>query len=105
MSLRHAMPVAELWDGEMQACELEGRRLLVLKHKGVVHAYEDRCAHQGVPLSKGELSGGVLTCSAHHWQYDVETGRGVNPASACLRRFPVLIRNGDVLVDLDVVKP
>jgi len=26
----------------------------------------------------------VLVCSAHHWRYDICSGRGINPASARL---------------------
>jgi toluene monooxygenase system ferredoxin subunit len=66
-----------------------------------VHAYLDRCAHLGVALSEGTLEGGVLTCSAHHWQYDAATGRGINPDTACLVRFPVTITDGDVYVEVE----
>ena len=103
MRLCRAMALADLWDDEMRACQVGNRRLLVLKHKGVVCAYEDRCAHQGVPLSQGELNDGVLTCCAHHWQYDAVTGAGINPASARLKRVPVLVRDDGILVDLDAV--
>jgi toluene monooxygenase system ferredoxin subunit len=105
MRLCHAMALADLWDGEMRACRLEDHRLLVLRHKGVVRAYEDRCAHQGVPLSEGELREGVLTCRAHCWQYDAATGQGINPAAACLKSLPVMIRDGNILVDVDAFAP
>jgi toluene monooxygenase system ferredoxin subunit len=101
MTFRHAMALADLWDGEMQSCTLGARRILVLKLDGVVHAYEDRCAHQGVPLSEGEFEDGILTCRAHHWQYDMRSGHGVNPASACLKSMPVRVENGSILVDAD----
>jgi toluene monooxygenase system ferredoxin subunit len=95
------MALADLWDGEMQSCPVGGRQVLMLKLDGVVHAYEDRCAHQGVPLSEGELEGGVLTCRAHHWQYDASSGRGVNPAAACLKALPVRVEDDCILVDAD----
>lgn len=99
MSFRRAMALDDLWEGEMQACRLGAQRLLLLKLEGVVHAYEDRCAHQGVPLSEGELRDGVLTCRAHHWQYDARSGRGVNPASVCLKAVPVRVEDDSILVD------
>ena len=73
---------------------------LLLKN-GRVQAFEDRCAHQGVPLSLGRLHAGVLTCGAHEWQYDARTGQGINPSSAKLSRFPVEIRNGEIWIDVD----
>ena len=96
---------AELWDGDMTARRIDGHDLLLVRHNGVVYAYENRCAHLGVALSEGRLDGYVLTCRAHHWQYDVRSGSGVNPATACLRRFAVKIEDGKVFVDVDAPSP
>jgi toluene monooxygenase system ferredoxin subunit len=70
---------AELWDGDMTSSRLDDHDVLLVRHNGVVYAYENRCAHLGVALSEGRLDGHVLTCGAHHWQYDVRSGTGVNP--------------------------
>lgn len=94
-----ALPEAELWIGEMRGIELDGRRVLLVRLEDGVRAYEDRCAHLGVPLSRGTLSGGVLTCSANHFQYDARTGRGINPRSVHLVPLPLRIANGEILVD------
>jgi toluene monooxygenase system ferredoxin subunit len=89
----------DLWDGEMQGHVLFGRKLLLVRLGGRFYAYEDRCAHLGVALSSGKLEGHVLTCSAHHYQYDVRTGAGINPRRCALPRFRVKIEAGQVLVD------
>ena len=70
---------AELWDGDMTARRVDGHDLLLVRHNGVVYAYENRCAHLGVALSEGRLDGYVLTCRAHHWQYDVRAAAGSTP--------------------------
>jgi toluene monooxygenase system ferredoxin subunit len=93
----------DLWDGEMLPCTAEGARLLLIRREGSVTAFEDRCAHLGVPLSKGTLQGHVLTCSVHLWQYDVRTGQGINPKSACLKALPARVVLGEVLVDLSAI--
>jgi toluene monooxygenase system ferredoxin subunit len=90
----------ELWTGEMRGLVVRGERLLLLRTEDGVCAYEDRCAHLGVPLSQGKLEAGIITCSAHRYQYDARTGCGVNPARVRLRRFPVSIENGQIAVDL-----
>ena len=55
----------------------------------------------GVALSQGKLENCTLTCAAHHFQYDVESGRGINPRGQALTAYPVL-RNGGVLsVDVE----
>ena len=99
MSWTPVAPADDLWDGDMTSCVAQGRRILLLKLDGEIHAYEDRCAHLGVPLSTGHLEGGVLTCSAHHYEYDARTGRGVNPRSAGVRAYPVKVESGRILVD------
>lgn len=101
MAFTSALAAAELWDGDMTAVTIGGRDILLVRIDGVIYAYENRCAHLGVALSQGELDGHVLTCSAHHWQYDVRSGSGINPATACLTRFAAKIESGDVLVDVN----
>jgi len=93
----------ELWQGEklrvtVQACTV----LLVHLESGWV-AFEDRCAHLGVPLSDGRLEGHALTCSAHDWQYDLRTGQGINPCAARLKVIPLRIVDGDVWVDVSTL--
>jgi toluene monooxygenase system ferredoxin subunit len=100
MAFARVMPLAELWVGEMIARVVEGKKVLLLRLEGGVHAYEDRCAHLGVALSEGRLDGETLTCSAHHYQYDACTGRGVNPKNLCLVAFAVSIEGGDIYVDV-----
>jgi toluene monooxygenase system ferredoxin subunit len=96
-----AATLDELWDGEMLTVNIGAVDVLLCHLDGEVFAYEDRCPHLANPLSKGALDAPVLTCPAHEWAFDVRTGTGVNPAAACLRRFPVRIEGDTILVDLD----
>ena len=105
MAFRPIIAAAELWDGDMIARRVDGLDVLLVRLNGVVYAYENRCAHQGVALSEGRLDGHVLTCRAHHWQYDVRVGSGINPATACLRRFEVKVEDGSVFVDVNAPSP
>jgi toluene monooxygenase system ferredoxin subunit len=89
-----------LWAGEMRPVEVDGRRVLLVNVDGRINAFEDRCAHKGVPLSQGRLRGAELVCWAHEWQYDACTGEGTNPRGVSVRRFPVEVRDGDIWVDV-----
>src|SRR5579884_1051643 len=97
----YAGTLDELWEGEIQAVTIEAADLVLCNIEGDVVAFDDRCPHLANPLSKGRLDGHVLTCAAHEWVFDARTGRGVNPATACLRRFPVRIDGDSILVNLD----
>jgi toluene monooxygenase system ferredoxin subunit len=101
MAFHPVASAADLWSGEMVRVDRGQVPVLLVNVEGVVYAYRDRCAHQGLPLSRGRLDGTVLTCSAHHWQYDVCSGRGVNPRQARLTPLAVRIEGDQILVDLD----
>ena len=100
MSFALAMQDEELWTGEMRGVRVAGRRVLLVRLDDGVRAYEDRCAHLGVPLSEGTLEGFVLTCSAHHYQYDARTGIGINPRAARLVPLRTRIMDGEIRVEL-----
>ena len=85
----------------MLAVTVDGVDLLLCDVEGQVFAFEDLCPHQAHPLSKGNLDGWMLTCAAHEWSFDAHTGQGVNPATACLRRYPVRLDGDTILVDLE----
>lgn len=88
----------ELWDGEMECVDVEGKEILLVRLDGTYHAYDGSCPHQGTSLADGRIEDGLLTCSAHEWEFDLRTGLGVNPATACLRRYSVLVADGKVHV-------
>jgi toluene monooxygenase system ferredoxin subunit len=101
MAFQRAGSLDQLWQGEMAAVTVGGRRLVLLHLADGVRAYDDRCAHQQVALSGGALVGCRLTCAAHGWVYDVATGRGINPDEARLTRYPVRIEGDEIQVDVD----
>ncbi len=84
----------DLWEGEMTAVDVQGKKVLLINNDGDVHAYQDRCPHQNWPLHNGDFSNGVLTCVQHLWQFDVTTGKGVNPSTCQLLKYPCKV-DGD----------
>ena len=72
-----------------------------------VCALQAQCPHQEIPLAEGTLIGRTLTCPccAQLWQFDVQTGKGINPRECSLALYPVEIRNDEVDVDVSGIKP
>jgi toluene monooxygenase system ferredoxin subunit len=101
MAFQQVATLDDLWSGETLGVVVAARKVLLINIDGTVYAYEDKCAHLGVALSEGSLRGTILTCRAHHWEYDVCTGRGRNPASARLQALAVRVDNGNILVDIE----
>ncbi|HLY11850.1 MAG TPA: Rieske (2Fe-2S) protein [Planctomycetota bacterium] len=94
-----AAAVSDLPESGLMPCLVAGRKLVLVRTQGAVSAFEDRCAHLGLPVSGGRLENGVLICPAHEWEYDPRTGAGVNPRTACLKRVPVRIEQDQILVE------
>lgn len=93
----------DLWDGEMEAFDVGRAEVLVVKFAGEWRAYDGICPHQSVSLAEGKLTeDGKIVCRAHQWQFAACSGKGVNPSNACLKRYPIKIEGGAVLVG---VKP
>ena len=63
--------------GEMRAVNLEGTVVLLANIDGKMHAINNKCPHMGGDLSKGMLSGTVVTCPVHGSQFDVTTGKNI----------------------------
>jgi len=79
-----------------------GDRIVALFNvEGNLHAMDGICSHQGGPLGKGTLSGCVVTCPWHGWQYDVTTGRHELIETVRQTAFPVKVEGEDVFVDID----
>jgi toluene monooxygenase system ferredoxin subunit len=101
MAFEAAMTLDDLWSGEMSACTIRNQRVLLINVDGEIHAYADFCPHMRTPLSKGMLDGATLTCATHGWVFDVRSGRGINPAQACLTEFATSIAGNDIFVDVE----
>jgi nitrite reductase/ring-hydroxylating ferredoxin subunit len=68
---------------------------------GEFYALDGVCPHQGGPLGKGCLSGPILTCPWHGWQFDVRSGQHQLSRTLVQPKFNVRVEGGDVLVDLE----
>jgi nitrite reductase (NADH) small subunit len=70
-----------------------------------VFALDDRCPHKGGPLSQGIVHGHAVTCPLHNWVIDLETGEAAAPDKGCVRRIPVRIEAGRILIGLPIEAP
>jgi toluene monooxygenase system ferredoxin subunit len=92
--------LSQLWIGESAPFSIDQHEVVVFRTANGIFAYEDKCPHLGFALSKGKLKDTTLTCAAHCWQFNAETGKGVNPADACLKRYEVELRDDEIWIEL-----
>ena len=93
--------IAELPDEGGREVILAGRVLALFRVGADVYAVDGMCAHQGGPLAEGKLTGSIVTCPWHGWQYDVRTGRQQITPTICQATFPVRIEGDRILVAVD----
>lgn len=53
-------------------------KLLLTRVNGKLCAFENRCPHLGLPLEKGNIAQGVITCPWHNSSFDVQTGENMD---------------------------
>jgi len=91
----------ELWVGEMINVRVGDEHILLVRlTSDDIRAYQGQCPHQKSLLADGELDGHTLTCAAHLWQFDLSTGKGVNPEGCHLNRHQSKIQNSTIFVGI-----
>ena len=91
----------ELEDGGVRKFDLAGRELAVVRIEDQVYVLADRCSHQDVSLSEGEVDVDdcTLECPKHGAAFSLETGEPLAlPAVRPVARYEVTIHDGEVSV-------
>lgn len=78
----------------------EGRVIALFNVNGAFYALDGVCPHQGGPLGRGELSGCIVTCPWHGWQFDVQSGQHQFNSQIVQPKFDVRVDGEWILVDL-----
>ena len=95
-----AISVEGLHEKRAAVVRLSGKQLAIFEHSNGVLACNNRCPHEGYPLSEGSLDGKcVLTCNWHNWKFDLKSGSNLYGGDR-LRIYPTQTRNGDIWVDI-----
>lgn len=54
----------------------------------------DRCPHRDVPLSRGVVKDGLLTCPGHFWRFDLSTGQRTDLPEQRTTMYPTRVVDG-----------
>ena len=117
MAKKHVVAaVSEIPPGGRKLVRADGRAIVVFNLGGEFFALANRCPHRGGNLSKGLLTGLVLSgepgeyeyirqgeiirCPWHNWEFDVRTGKSwCDPDKVKARRFGVSVEKGAKLIE------
>lgn len=91
----------DVWQGETLDVEVDGQ-VVLLAHllDGSVVAYQGICPHQAIALVDGAVDeeASTITCAAHHWEFDLRDGKGLNPTGCDLYRYQARIDGEQIFV-------
>lgn len=76
---------------------------VVCNHEGEIHVLDGICPHRNGPLGAGNFADGRVICPYHGWEFDCVTGEyDLNP-QVKLKKYPVEIRAGVVLIQIEAL--
>ena len=91
---------AELAPESVKMLRIEGRQIALFHTPDGFRACDNRCPHEGYPLSEGSLSSDcVLTCNWHNWKFNLDSGENLFGGDR-LRTYPLELRGDDIWIDL-----
>jgi nitrite reductase/ring-hydroxylating ferredoxin subunit len=76
------------------------KQILLLSVGGRIFAFNNRCPHEGYPLSEGTVGPScTLTCNWHNWKFDLASGETLVGGDR-LRQYAVEERGGHIWIDV-----
>jgi nitrite reductase (NADH) small subunit len=87
---------------EGRAVKVGNREIAIFNLGDRFLAVDNRCPHKGGPLADGIVSGATVVCPLHAWKINLETGEGVNSASAssCVATFRTRTEHGVIFLEI-----
>lgn len=87
--------------GDTKVFRHNGKQIVIFATTRGYLACNNRCPHQGYPLSEGCLTeDGVLTCNWHNWKFDLDA-QGTNlKGGESVRTYPIEVRSAEIWIDV-----
>lgn len=95
-----ATTIDQLGSGDRKLIRHDDKRIALFRTDQGIYAIDNRCPHQGYALLQGELKGEQLTCAWHNWKFELDEDGHCSFGGEAVRSYPILVRNGEVLIDV-----
>lgn len=94
------MSLTELESQAVKMVRVAGKQIAVFSTPDGIRACDNRCPHEGYPLSEGSLSPDcILTCNWHNWKFNLDTGENLLGGDR-LRTYPTEVRGSEIWIDI-----
>ena len=94
--------LADVVDGALRAFRVAGVTwpVIVTRVDGELIACPGVCPHEDVALADGDLTGAVIRCPGHSYEFDLRTGACKHDPDLHLRRYKITVIGDEVWADL-----
>ena len=90
---------SELAPGEYRVVDVDDVMIAVFNIDGEFYAIEDKCTHDYLCLTGGEIKGDEIICPHHGARFNIRTGEALSPpAYEETPTFPVQVVDGMIQV-------
>ena len=94
-------PASEIEPGKAKKYAVNGNIIAVFNVGGEFHAIDDKCPHRGASLAEtGSVEGAVVTCGWHGAEFDVMSGKCLNPIATDLKSYKVVQEGKELFVEI-----
>jgi nitrite reductase/ring-hydroxylating ferredoxin subunit len=95
-------PTSDVPENSVKRFEVGNHVLAVYNVGGAFYATDNECTHGAASLADGIVDGDIIECTMHFGAFNLKTGEAVQPpCSIPLRTYKVIVRDGQVCVDLE----
>lgn len=102
MSWKKICSSAEISENTLEKFEVDGIEIMIANYGQGYRAFPPRCPHMEEPLCEsGVLYDGMLTCTKHLWQWNMETGEMIGIAEKELLFYDVKQEGDDIYAQVE----
>jgi toluene monooxygenase system ferredoxin subunit len=92
----------EIASDRLTSVEIQGVKVLVTRVGDGFVAFPPLCPHMAEPLEiSGVCADGMLTCTKHIWQWELESGEPRGDAEKPLLYYPVRLESDEIWIDFE----
>ena len=93
-----ATTLDQIIENRILAVRVNNHDVILYKQCDNISCYRNSCSHLGFALDKGKVEKGIITCSAHEFQYDLKTGECLTVPDISLQSYEVKVKYNNVYI-------
>jgi len=87
-------------NGQGRMFEVNNTSIAIFNLDGKFYAINNICPHRAANLSEGYISGSIVTCPMHAWEFDVKTGNSPAGEHIKVNSYKVKVEGDKILICL-----